>query len=363
MDRPDRGVALCAPHRHRSRGKRLFSGARRTRGYVAAMVAVGLTALLGVAALSVDVGRVMMAAQRAQDVADAAAFAGGSLLRVPADAIVAAQQCVAANNQSNQGFPITCTYVADSTTSDIRYFAPYTYVPDYGWLGWAAKAIRVTTHVTVPYTFGRAVGLTEKQITRRATAVRAPVGGCPIAPLWVSHPTEYKYGEYQNLLMADGPHYAEIPGNFGWLALPPEVDASWVDVLSGIPLSDADTEALFCDIGDYVTGYPGLAVGQWVAGLESRITRAQAGWAGETWDNCSANNPRIVIVPLVTYVSGTGSGATFQIVKFGAFWLDFADSSGNPKHIDGRFIRYTLPGAGIEPLSDDVGLFSYRLAG
>jgi len=328
------------------------------------MVAVGLTALLGLAALSVDVGRIMMAAQRAQDVADAAAFAGGSTLKVPADAIVAAQQTVAANNQSNQGFPITCTYIASSAASDIRYFAPYTYVPNYGWLGWAAKAIQVTTHVTVPYTFGRAVGLTQKEITRRATAVRAPVGGCPIAPMWVSHPTEYSYGEYQNLLMADGPHYADIPGNFGWLALPAEVTASWATVLAGLPLSDADLEAMFRDIGDTVTGYPGLSVGQWVDGLEARITRAGTGaWAGETWDNCSPNNPRIVIVPLVSYVSGTGSGATFRIEKFGAFWLDAVTASGNPKHIDGRFIRYTLPGAGIEPLADDVGLFSYRLAG
>jgi hypothetical protein len=44
-------------------------------------------------------------------------------------------------------------------------------------------------------------------------------------------------------------------------------------------------------------------------------------------------------------------------------YVTVMDSSGNPKHIDGRFIRYTLPGAGIEALSDDVGLFSYRLAG
>lgn len=336
----------------------------RRRGAVAMMVVVGLTAILAAAALSVDVGRVMVAAQRAQDVADAGALAGGATLKVPADAIVAAQQCVAANNQPNQGVPITCTYVPSSETSDIRYFEPYSYVPNYGWLGWAAKAIQVTTHVTVPYTFGRVVGLTRQDITRRATAVRGPVGGCPITPMWVSHPTEYQYGEYQNLLMADGPHYADIPGNFGWLALPSGVSASWADILAGLPLSDSDLEAMFRDIGDLIYGYPGLSVGQWVNGLESRITRAQAGtWAGETWDNCSPNNPRIVIVPLVSYVSGTGSGATFRIEKFGAFWLDAVTSSGNPKHIDGRFIRYTLPGAGIEPLADDVGLFSYRLAG
>jgi hypothetical protein len=328
------------------------------------MIAFGLTTLLGIAALSVDVGRIMMAAQRAQDVADAAAFAGGATLKYPDQALISAQQTVSANNQVHQGFPIVCNYVADSSSSDIRYFAPYTYVPSYGWLGPYAKAIQVTTHITVPYTFGRALGLVDKSVTRRATAVRAPVGGCPIAPMWVSHPTEYHYGEYQQLLMADAPHYAGIPGNFSWLALPPGVSASWRDVIAGLPLSDADVEALFVDIGDDVTGYPGLSTGQWVAGLEERIERAENGpWAGETWDNCSPNNPRILIIPLVSYLSGTGSGATFNIERFGAFYLDSASADGNPKHIDGRFIRYTLPGAGIEPLSDDIGLFSYRLAG
>jgi len=327
------------------------------------LIVISLTVLLGAVALAVDVGRVSVASQRAQDVADVAAMAGAATLRVPADALVAAQQTVGANNMANQGFPVTCVYVPDSPTSDIRYYAPYSNVPGYGDLGWAAKAITVTTHITVPYTFGRVLGLTQREVARHAIGVRAPVGGCPIAPMWVSHPTEYRYGEYQNLLMADGPHYADIPGNFSWLALPPEVTASWRDVLAGLPLSDADMEALFRDIGDYVTGYPGLATGQWVAGLEDRITRASANWPGETWDRCSPNNPRIIIVPLVSYVSGTGSGATFLIEKFGAFWLDAVTSSGNPKHIDGRFIRYTLPGAGIEPLSDDQGLFSYRLAG
>ena len=328
------------------------------------MVAFGLTTLLGVAALSVDVGRVMMAAQRAQDVADAAAFAGGAVLKNPDQAVAVAVQTVSANNQPHQGFPIVCSYAANSTTSDILYFPSGSTVPGFGLLGPFAKAIQVNTHISVPYTFGRALGLTTKDITRRATAVRAPVGGCPITPMWVSHPTEYRYGEYQNLLMADGPHYADIPGNFGWLQLPPDCTASWGDVLAGLPLSDADIESLFVDVGDPLYGYPGLSVGQWVSGLESRITRAIEGpWAGETWDNCSPNNPRIVIIPLVSYVSGTGSGATFQIEKFGAFWLDEVNSSGNPKHIDGRFIRYTLPGAGIEPLSDDIGLFSYRLAG
>lgn len=328
------------------------------------MSTFALIAIIGMGALCIDVGRLILASTVAQDSADAAAFAGGSLLKYPADAIVAAQQTITANNTANRAMPVTCQYIPESATSDILYYAPNSTVPGIGLLGPYAKALRIKTHLTVPYTFARVLGLTQKQIMRQSTVIRAPVGGCPISPMWVSHPTEYRYGEYQNLLMADGPFAAGIPGNFGWLSLPADCTASWSTVLAGLPLSDQDMEALFVDIGDTVGGYPGLSVGQWVNGLESRITRAQAGtWATETFENCSPNNPRIVIVPLVNYISGTGSGATFRIERFGAFWLDSVTSAGNPKHIDGRFIRYTLPGAGIEPLSDDVGIFTYRLAG
>ncbi len=347
-----------------SRRQSLWPG-RGRQGATIVLVAAGLVALLGAAALSLDVGQMVVAAQRAQDVADAAALAAGAHMRTPDVAISTALQYVAANNQPHQGFPIVCNYIPGNAQSDIVYYPMGSYVPGYGWLGLYARALRVRTHITVPFSFARVLGLTSTYITRQAIVVRAPVGGAPIAPMWVSHPTEYRYGQYQNLLMADGPHYAGIPGNFGWLQLPPGVSASWITVLSGAPLSDNDLEALFRDIGDLVYGYPGLSVGQWVRGLEDRLARAQSNprWADDTFDNFEPDNPRIIIVPLVSYVSGTGSGATFRIVKFGAFWLESINSSGNPKSIGGRFIRYTLPGAGINPLAGETGLFSFRLAG
>jgi hypothetical protein len=327
------------------------------------MACLSLVVLLGATALSVDVGRLYVASQIAQNVADASAFAGGPLLRTPADAIQTAIATVAANGTTRGEYQIVCNY-SEFGQTDIQYYPPGSNVPAVGVLGPYAKALRVTCHIPMPYTFARVLGLTTTTVTRQAIVVRAPVGGCPIAPMWVSHPTEYMYGEFQNLLMADGPHYAGIPGNFGWLEVPNDCTATWREVMQGDTLSDWNREALFQDLGDYVYGYPGLSVGQWVNGLEYRIEKAnQAPWTGETFETCSQDNPRILIVPLVSYVSGTGSGATFLIEKFGAFWLDTVSAAGNPKRIGGRFIRYTLPGAGIDALSDDTGLFTYRLAG
>lgn len=328
------------------------------------MTALILVVLLGCAALAIDVGRVVLAAQIAQNAADAGALAGAPLLRDPSVAIAAAQSAVTANNEGKGAYAVTCTYTAGSTTSDIIYYPPGSTVPGYGLLGPYAKALRVNCRLTVAYSFGRALGLTTTQVARQALVVRGPVGGSPIAPLWVSHPTPYRYGEYQNLLMADGPHYADIPGNFGWLAIPSTVSVSWETVLRGDMLSEADLEQLFTNVGDTVWGSTGLSVGQWVDALNMRITRGSTGtYAGDTFWNFHPGNPRIILVPLVDFISGTGANAEFRVVKFGAFWIDVVKGSANPKQIDGRFIQYNLPGVGLDPLSDDTGLFTYRLAG
>jgi hypothetical protein len=49
-----------------------------------------------------------------------------------------------------------------------------------------------------------------------------------------------------------------------------------------------------------------------------------------------------MLIPMVTYLGGDGSGAEFRIERFGAFWLE--DVQGGQKIVTGRFIEYDLPG-------------------
>ena len=60
------------------------------------------------------------------------------------------------------------------------------------------------------------------------------------------------------------------------------------------------------------------------------------------------------------YLGGTGSGATFNIIKFGVFWLEQVKTSGK-KSITGRFIQYQTPGAGDDALAEFTGLWTARL--
>ncbi len=67
--------------RKRGRPLSLLSPRNRQQGLISVWVALALTALLGMAALTIDVGRLVLAKQELQDAADAAALASAATLR------------------------------------------------------------------------------------------------------------------------------------------------------------------------------------------------------------------------------------------------------------------------------------------
>lgn len=68
---------------------------RRRGGYVLVLVSLALVVLLGMAALSIDVGTVVGVKQQAQDIADAAALAAAASLRTGMDENQAVQRAIA----------------------------------------------------------------------------------------------------------------------------------------------------------------------------------------------------------------------------------------------------------------------------
>ncbi len=336
----------------------------RERGVVMVWVVVALIALLGIAALTVDIGRLAIAAQAAQDVADAAALGAGRELPEYSTAQSVALSLVAVNNESLGGFTANCS----PDNGDITFWGAYETVPEFGELGSYTWAMRVTANIPIDYVFAPVVGLEGATVSRSCTVVRMPVGGVPICPMWVSYETDYQYGQQQNLLMAGGPHYANIPGSFGWLE-PPSGDTNlFLDLLAGYQVDYEDIIGNFVTVDDVLTARAGVALGQWSQALNSapdglsRLDRAlQEPWTGDTFDSFHDNNPRIMIIPMCEYLGGTGTGAEFQIRAFGAFWLESVDTHGQPRSITGRFIQYSLPGAAGDPLSPETGLWTVKM--
>ena len=331
-------------------------------GVAGAWVAVAFVALAGSAALVIDLGSLTIAAQRCQDVADAAALAAGTGLPYEATARQKALATVGANNSEGGGWPVVCE------PADCRYYVGPGTTADGVELGPWSHAMRVTVHAPVRYTFARILGVEGATAVRSATVLRAPSNGIPLCTMWIAHNTPLNYGQQMNLLMASGPHCAGIPGSFGFLQSPPGCTASSFKLLQAYGLTLQDIETSFVTFGDSVWADTGVDVGSFRKAFESdqgraRLERAAANpeWADDTWDgHYEKDNPRILLIPLVTYVGGTGANAQFHIEQFGAFWLESVQ--GGQKTITGRFIEYDLPGGDANSsLTSSGGIWATKL--
>jgi hypothetical protein len=331
----------------------------RRAGVVGVWVVVAFVALAGAAAMSFDLGRLALAAQRSQDVADAAAFAAAPKLPYESDARAAALAVANANNTESSALPTHCT------DSDLTFVGPNGTVSGTT-LGPYAHALEVKVHTDVDYSFARLFGLVDETITRSATVVRAPIEGVPIATMWIAHETPLNYGDQINLMMASGPHYAGIPGSFGFLQEPPGCTTDWLSLLQGYGLTTQDIESSFVSFGDSVYAKTGVTIGNVKKALVSDggVSRMERGTTGDfaydTFNSYDAANPRIMLVPMVSYVGDTGSNAEFKIEKFGAFWLEGFNQG--QKEVWGRFIEYDMPGGDPNSqLTSNTGVFASKL--
>lgn len=337
-----------------------FGGCCRRGGAVYVTVAVALVALVGAVACSVDIGRVILAAQRAQQVADAAALAAVSQpIGDPlSDTLTLIADTVQANNH------VSSPPVAWSSGEVVIYQSGET-VPGYGVLGGGQEGVTIVTHVEVPYYFARILGLQGTTVTRAATAVRVFAPGTPICPVWVSYETDYQYGQTQELLLDAAPS-ANLPGNFGFLE-PPTGSNDFLELLRGYDLPPEKVIGNYIEVGEIVTGYTGVSTGQWRGALEAdvdglaRLQRADwEYWAGDTFENYHPDNPRFLILPMSRYLDGTGTNARFEIMCFGVFWLESVKTTGS-KSISGRFVQFQTPGGSTDALAELTGLWTTKL--
>ncbi|MEA3395837.1 MAG: pilus assembly protein TadG-related protein [Chloroflexota bacterium] len=91
----------------------------RRKGVVGVWVAVSMLALLGMAALVIDLGRVSVAAQQVQAIVDAAALAGTAKLPTQSDAEGNLQRTISANNMLNTAWMVSCV-----PSNDVVYYGP-----------------------------------------------------------------------------------------------------------------------------------------------------------------------------------------------------------------------------------------------
>lgn len=322
---------------------RMHVQARRApRGAVLPAVAIALTVLLGLTGFAIDFGMVSVALQQCQTMADAGALGGSQDLPDTYEAQTQAQALAQANVHPDRVADFTITTATYTQGQDIP--GTDAVAPLHG-------AIEVTVSTFAEYRFLRVLGFDGMEASRSSVATRyvGNVAGAAILPMWIWHTTPVEYGVNIQLLMATAPHVG-IPGSFGFLE--PQDGVDFRDLMRGTATPEQE-EAQRLEEGDHVWAKTGLRVAQWRDPLRddwnSRLNRATwEPWAGDTFDDFRHDNPRIMIVPMVEYVGGTGANAHFVIHDFGAFWLEEVVSEGPPanRRIGGRFVDYAQTGAG-----------------
>lgn len=155
------------------------------RGAVLPFVLVALTALIGAAALAIDLNRVQVTATEVQGVADAAALGAVSASQMDPDHAgqngpTRAQLLASRNRAANAAGAVAAGDVAPVWYSQS---AGTTTVTSYGK---AVNAVVVTARARGPYALAGALGLTPPTVVRRATAWIGNMQGAacvrPLAP-------------------------------------------------------------------------------------------------------------------------------------------------------------------------------------
>jgi Flp pilus assembly protein TadG len=301
---------------------------RKSRGQVGVLYAMALIGLLGGVAMCTDVGVMYLNWHRMQRAVDAAALAGVTYL--PEDTATAISTAE--------------TYGEDNGLAASEIAPPL--------VGAGANGIdtlTVSATRNVPYYFARVLGMTTQKVSVTAVAeAPAPassvqcgssasagygstVGECGLIPIGVDNSTTYSY--LQSVTLNEG---QVGPGDWGSLAL----GSNGGNVLRSNIANGYDG---LVSVGNVLTE-PGKAVGPVDQGFMDRINAGLSSDPSGTAASHTANDPRVVIVPLVNWSSAQGKGYV-TVTGFAALWIDSV-AGGT---IQANFISTVAPNGTPDP--------------
>lgn len=299
----------------------LLSVLRNQKGATAALLAVTMPLLLGIGALTVDVGAIYLTRAQLANAADAAALAGAGELPDKPDAALATAESYALLN-GREGDTINSEVAGDDS------------------------ALKVTVDRNIDLFFARIWSQFSRDITATAKAeIKTYAGGTnAIVPFGIVK-QELIYGQTYLLKVGAGSGY---DGNFRALALG-GTGASTYE--SNIANGYTGT----FKIGDWVSTETGDMAGPTLKGISDRLSLDPQA----TFDTVQSGSSRIVIAPVIDSFEVSGRSEVL-IVGFAAFFLEGSGKRGNDSYVYGKFRQMVLPGD-ISTTAANYGLYSVRL--
>nr|WP_238480866.1 pilus assembly protein TadG-related protein [Desulforadius tongensis] len=291
------------------------------------MASAALVVILGLTALVVDVGALVLEKTRLSNACDAAALAAARELPSSTAAELKALRYLEYNGVSPQEAAVTINEDHNSIT---------------------VEATR-----TVNYTFARVLGLSSGTVSARSTAVFGAVSSVTgIVPFGIPEQPLVFGQEYQ---LKAGSHDDYGPGNYGALALEMPGAKSYRNNLmygyDGV-----------ISVGDWVETEPGNMSGPTEEGVKYRISQCPH-TPRCTIDNYHRDCPMVMIVPIYdpTVLNGRDK---VHIVGFGAFLLKGVEGQGKKSCVTGYFLEMNPPEGlnyTIDPNQTDYGLHGTKL--
>ncbi|MGI6488869.1 MAG: hypothetical protein GX964_10335 [Syntrophomonadaceae bacterium] len=301
---------------------RLKKRLQEEEGAVLVLVGVGLVALLGFVALTVDVGYMYLHKSRLVNAMDSAVLAGGMELPTYPDLALQAARDYAAANGVEEGEVVF-------TVSD------------------DCSQITAESNRTVDLFFARVLGFDQSEIGARAVARVGNPGsidsGC--VPFGVLQ-DDFEFGvEYLLKEGAGGELYMEsYCGWFGCLALGGNGANNYRENLKNgydQPVS----------IGDVLPIETGNMSNPTRSGIQTRLNQCPHS-PKCTITQYDKNCPRVLLVPVV--VPTEGDEDAVQVVAFGAFLVTEVPGQGNENIVKGYFVE-TVTAGEIAPDADYYG--------
>ncbi len=292
------------------------------RGSIAVITALAMVAIMGAAALVLDVGSLYLERARVTRAVDAAALAGvqslGGTPR-PAEALQASRSYAEAN-----GLDLSKTQFHIDEGS---------------------RVVKVQSSKTVTFGLARLLGFDKGQVQAPSEAQVGAISGVRGAvPLGIEKQT-FVYGKTYTLKQGGGDGY---DGNYGALAL-------------GSGASDYGTNLAYGYSGwvranEWVPTETGNMSGPTQAAMRQRLRDTDPKWS---FENATLQCPRLVVVPVINSFVLNGRGEV-QVVGFAAMYLDDYVGSGNNSVIYARFKEMILEGE-YSPTQTDYGVRATKL--
>ena len=338
------------------------------KGQIAIVMTLAIATLLGVMALSTDVGVMYYNWMQLQKAADAAALAGATYFlpqngtqTLPTPTI--AGSCTYATPQQN----VACTYALNNYAQATDLSQGGIYVPAQNvpaGVPAGAQTIQVTlTRTNIPVFFMRALGRTNPYSAIASATAVAPTAvssthnglfpvGMPPNPL-NNCPANtvggcLSYGSTFSLTDNYG------PVNWGWLNIPPGWTGSMGPQTGGGAslLNTNITNGCTCDVkvGDVIATKTGEDWGQTSSAVNGLITK------GNMPSSITGNESQLVTVPIVDWGAVNGASQV-TVLGFAELWIDSITKSGSNQILTVQFVKYVSKYASGGGGSNNYGAF------